>query len=349
MNQTLRIAVVGLGRVSGGHLQGWKACESAEIVALCDVTQEKITTAQETHDLQGVRTTTNYTELLTDDGVDAVDFCLPDYLHKPACLSAAEAGKHILCEKPLGMTADGASEMLAAVEAAGVTHQIRFQRRYSRLINYARHLVQRGDLGAIRHFRARLAVHRISDPAVKLEWRLQADQGCYGVLGDLGAHALDQAFFVLGDAAGEVVDASALATIFIPAREYEDGKGTGEVTGYDAIDFSVRYERNVLGSYQLSRFSPGTDAWEIDGEDASIRAAGFNKDSFMWFERAPRDDQVPASQLVERKIPEDFPQFGSEFDGFADAALRGEPATPDFNDGWRVARVLDQVAASADD
>ena len=344
MNDELRVAVVGLGRVSGGHIEGWKACDKAQIAAICDVDERKIAAAQRQHELADVRTSTNYTELLAAEDIDAVDFCLPDYLHREAALGAAEAGKHILCEKPLGMTAEQAEEMLAAAEAAGIVHQVRFQRRYSRLVNHVKQLVEDGALGELRHFRCRLSVHRISDPNVNLEWRLQADEGSYGVLGDLGAHAIDMAHFVMGAAAGEVIEAVAMPAIFIPAREYEDGKGTGEVTGFDAISFSLRYERNVLASYQMSRFSPGTDQWEIDGQEASIKVGGSSASKYLWFERAPKDDQVPASQFVEREIPADFPQFGSEFDAFCEAIIEGKPAMPDFNDGLRVARVLDMVA-----
>ena len=345
--QSIRVAVIGLGRVSGGHVQGWKACEQAQIVAICDIDDQKIAAAQEAHGLSDVRTATNYTDLLASESVDVVDVCLPDYLHREAVLRAALAGKHVLCEKPLAMTAEEAEEMLAAVEAVGVVHQIRFQRRYSRLVNYARHLVVQGALGDLRHFRCRLSVHRISDPAVQLEWRLQADQGCYGVLGDLGAHAIDMAFFVMGDAAREVVDAAAMPAVFINARDYEDGKGVGEVTGYDAINFSLRYERNVLASYQLSRFSPGADLWEIDGQDAAIKVTGSGSSAYLWSERAPKDDQIPASEFIAREIPEDFPQLPSEFEAFCDSVLTGEPATPDFSDGLRAAQVLDMVAAAA--
>jgi len=348
MSRELRVASIGLGRVSGGHLQGWDVCEHGRIVALCDIDADKIAAAQEKHGLQDARAVSNYTDLLTMDDVDAVDICLPDYLHRQVVLDAAEAGKHVLCEKPLAMTAAQAEEMLGAVEAAGVVHQIRFQRRNSRLVSYVEHLIRQGALGELRHFRCRFAVHRISDPAVKLEWRLQADQGCYGVLGDLGAHALDLAFYVMGPAAGEIARACAMPATFIPMREYEDGKGTGEVTGYDAIGFAVMYERNVLGSFEMSRFSPGTDVWQVDGQKACIQIAGSGADSFMWFEREPRDDQVPASRFVERRVPDEFPKPSSEFDAFAVAALQHEPASPDFNDGLRVARALDMVAQAAE-
>ncbi|MCD6352354.1 MAG: Gfo/Idh/MocA family oxidoreductase [Armatimonadetes bacterium] len=346
MADKVRVGLLGLGRVSGGHIQGWLNCEAAELVVICDSDPSRLKAAQEQFDLSGVETSANMSEVLARDDLDAIDIALPDYLHRTAVLEAAAEGKAILCEKPLAQTADQAEDMLAAVEEAGVVHQLRLQRRHSPLVHWVRDLVAAGELGEIRHFRSRMSVHRIADPGVKLEWRLRDDLGTYGVLGDLGAHSLDLAYFVLGDAAGEIVQVAGLGAIFLPVRELEDGTGHGEVTGWDAVSFTLRYARNVLANFEMSRFSPGEDFWQIDGQEASIRVHGFGAGKLDWYERRPQQHQRPGSQWVEREVPEEYRHRPGEFEAFCQAVLESKPASPDFNDGLRICLALDRINAA---
>ncbi len=345
-DQTVRVGVVGLGRISNTHIKGYQADARAEVVALCDIDEERLATAAETHGLTEALLTDDYAELLAREDIDAVSLPVPDHLHHDFVLQAVAAGKHVLCEKPLAMNAAQAGEMLAAAQAAGVVHAVHMQRRYSPAARYVSDLVAEGALGELRHFRCRMCVHRISDPAVRLEWRLQADRGCYGVLGDLGAHALDLAHFTMGAAAGDLAEATALAAIFIHERELVDGSGRGEVTGWDAINIAGRYEAGVLADLQFSRFSPGYTGWEIDGQDASVRVIGDASDSIEMYERAPRDDQIPASRYTTRAIPERYRDGRTLFGAFIDAIVTGGEASPNFADGVRVARELDLIAAA---
>ena len=345
-DRTVRVGVVGLGRISNTHIKGYQADERAEVVALCDIDQERLAAAAEAHGLAGALLTDDCAELLAREDIDAVSLPVPDYLHHDFVLRAVAAGKHVLCEKPLAMIAAEAEEMLAAARAASVVHAVHMQRRYHPAARYVADLVAEGALGELRHFRCRMCVHRISDPAVKLEWRLQADQGCYGVLGDLGAHALDLAHFTMSAAAGDLAEAAALAAIFIHERDLVDGSGRGEVTGWDAINVAGRYQTGVLADLQFSRFSPGYTGWEIDGQDASVRAIGDVTDAIEMYERAPRDDQIPASRYTRREIPEQYRDGPTLFGGFIDAILTGGEASPNFADGVRIARELDLIAAS---
>lgn len=345
-NETVRVGVIGLGRISNTHIEGFQRADHAEVVALCDIDEARIAQQVEAHDLEGVFTTTDRAALLALADVDAVSLPLPDHLHHPVALEAIAAGKHVLCEKPLAMNAAQAEEMLQAAETAGVVHAVHMQRRYSPAARYVADLVADGFPGELRHFRCRMSVHRISDPDVKLEWRLQADRGCYGVLGDLGAHALDLAHFTMGEAAGEMVAAAGIGAIFIERREREDDEGAGEVTAWDAINFANRYESGALGSFQLSRFAPGYSAWEIDGQDASVRVRG-DGGTIEIYERQPRDDQNPASRYTEREIPEAYLHGPTLFEAFIEAIREDGNASPDFADGLRIARELDAIHEAA--
>jgi len=342
------VGIVGLGRISDAHIMGYAALDDAEVVALCDIDEQKIAEAVERHALEDAFITTDYAEMLARDDVDAVSLPLPDHLHHDFALRAIAAGKHVLCEKPLAMNAAEAEEMLAAAEEAGIVHAVHMQRRYSPAVRYIRDLIADGFLGELRHFRCRMSVHRISDPGVKLEWRLQADKGCYGVLGDLGAHALDLAHFTMGESAGEMVAAVAIGAIFIKRRQLEDADGSAEVTAWDAINFANRYQTGVIGSYQLSRFAPGYSAFEIDGQDASVGVRGDDPAGIvMVYERQPRDDQIPASEYTPREIPAKYRDGQTLFGAFIGAIREGGEASPSFADGLRVARELDAIHKAA--
>ncbi len=340
----VRVGIIGLGRISDAHIRGFQAAENAEIVALCDIDEDRVAQQVEAHELTDVFTTTSHGEVLALTDVDAVSLPLPDHLHHPVVLEAIEAGKHVLCEKPLAMNAAEAEEMLQAAESSGIVHAVHMQRRYAPEARYVADLVEDGFLGELRHFRCRMSVHRISDPDVKLEWRLQADRGCYGVLGDLGAHALDLAHFTMGEAAGEMVSAAGVGAIFIDERQLEEQSGSGEVTAWDAINFANRYESGTLGSFQFSRFAPGCSSWEIDGQDASVRVRGdVSAGAIAVYERQPRDDQIAASQFTEREIPAEYLDGPTLFEAFVDAIRGRGEASPNFADGLRVAGELDAI------
>ncbi|MFW6437490.1 MAG: Gfo/Idh/MocA family protein [Armatimonadota bacterium] len=343
--QGVRIGIIGLGRISATHITGFSEVAGAEVAAVCDIDEERIAKQVEARGLEGVFTTTDHADLLARDDIDAVSIALPDHLHHRFVLEAIAAGKHVLCEKPLAMNAAEAEEMLQAAEEAGIVHAVHMQRRYNPAARYVADLVSEGVLGMLRHFRCRMSVHRISDPDVKLEWRLQADRGCHGVLGDLGAHALDLAHFTMGAAAGEIVATTGMGAIFIKERELEGDEGVGEVTAWDAINFSARYESGTLGSFQLSRFSPGFTGWEIDGHEASVRVRG--DDVVEVYERQPRDDQIPASEYTAREIPEKYRDGQTLFSAFVEAIRTGGRAAPDFADGLRIARELDAIHEAA--
>jgi predicted dehydrogenase len=346
MADRVRLAVLGLGRVSAGHLQGWLACPYAEVVALCDSNPQAVQAARERFGLSKVAASSDFREVIAWPQVEAVDICLPDWLHHPAVLAAAGAGKHVLCEKPLAQNAAQAEEMLAAVQRAGVVHQLRLQRRHDPLVNYARDLVRSGALGELRHFRACLSVHRIADPSVGLEWRLTHALSTYGALGDLGVHVLDLAYFLMGEAAGPVTEAAGLGAIFIAERAKEDGSGWGAVTAWDAVSFVVRFGRNVLGSFEVSRFRPGEDYWQVDGQEASLRAQGLGARTLLWYQRCPQEHQRPGAQWQERAVPPAYMGRPNEFEAFCLAILQGRPASPDFSDGLRLNRALDLVSAA---
>src|ERR1700730_10438344 len=147
------------------------------------------------------RAYTDWRELVTDPDVQLLDNGGPNDAHAEPSIAAARAGKHVLCEKPLGRTATEARAMLAAVREAGVKHMVGFNYRFVPAVRYAYELVHSGALGTIRHFRARYLQDWLADPSSPHTWRLTRSSAGSGALGDLGAHVIDLARFLVGEPA----------------------------------------------------------------------------------------------------------------------------------------------------
>jgi predicted dehydrogenase len=202
------------------------------------------------------RHTTDWRELVTDDAVGLFDNCGPNDVHAEASVAAAEAGKHVLCEKPLARTAAESFETWARVERAGVKHMCAFNYRFVPAVRLARELIEAGEIGEIVHFRsAYLQDWGASDAAV---WRFDKQSAGSGALGDLAAHVVDLARYLVG----EIEHVSALTATFKPGREVDD-----------AVEAAVGFEGGAVGTIEATRFATGhrnAFRWEINGSKGSI-------------------------------------------------------------------------------
>ena len=163
------------------------------------------------------RWTTDWHDLVSDPGITLFDNGGPNSLHAEPTIAAAEAGKHVLCEKPLGRDADESYEIWQRVEATGVKHLCGFNYRFVPAVRLARELIDAGELGEIRHFRGRYLQDWGDDPSLDT-WRFQPDEAGSGAIGDLGTHVVDLARYLVG----EVASVSALVRTFVPGRRVDD-------------------------------------------------------------------------------------------------------------------------------
>ncbi|WP_409342335.1 Gfo/Idh/MocA family protein [Paenibacillus sp. MBLB4367] len=225
--------------------------------------------------------TTDWRELVARDDIDLIDINAPSDAHKEIALAAAKAGKHIFCEKPLALSLADAREMLEAAEAAGVKHMTGFNYRFAPAVRLARKLIEEGRLGRIYHFRAVFLQDWIIDPEFPLVWRLQKDIAGSGSHGDLGAHLIDLAHYLIGDMT-EVVGTNETFVKERPLPSSMTGlsaKGSadaprGPVTVDDATLFLARFANGALGSFEATRFAAGhrcTNAFEINGSLGSVK------------------------------------------------------------------------------
>src|SRR3712207_1608475 len=202
--------------------------------AICGRDEQAVMAAADALGWEGYET--DYHHLLERDDIDLVDVATPGNTHHEIAIAALEAGKHVLCEKPLANTLEEAREMLDAARAAGTINMVCFNYRRAPAVQLAKRLIEEGRLGDIRHWRAVYLQDFILDPEFPLIWRFRREVAGSGALGDLGAHLVDLAHFLVG----RITRVVGTAETFIEERPLEEpGAGRGEVTVDDAAAFLV--------------------------------------------------------------------------------------------------------------
>jgi predicted dehydrogenase len=190
----VRVALVGAGRVCDyHHVPGLRLDSRAKLVAACDADPSLLEKRRSEWNLQ--KTTTRFEDICADPEIDALVIATPNASHRPIAVAAARAGKHVMCEKPLGLSAGEVREMHEAAREAGVVHMTAFTYRFAPAMRYLKHLVAAGSLGQPRHFRSQ----RFLDwPETSWGWRQYKSQAGAGDLFDMTIHRIDFAIDLLG-------------------------------------------------------------------------------------------------------------------------------------------------------
>jgi predicted dehydrogenase len=213
---------------------------------------------------------TDWQEVVARKDIDIVDVSTPGDSHMEIAIAAARAGKAVFCEKPLANTVRDAERMLAAVEKAGVVHMICHNYRRAPAVMLARQLIAEGQLGAIRHYRGTYLQDWITDPNFPLVWRLDKKKAGSGALGDIAAHSIDLARFLVG----EISEVAADLATFVKMRPLPDNpKKRGRVTVDDASVSLVRFGNGAIGTIEATRMAPGRknyNRFEINGSRGSL-------------------------------------------------------------------------------
>ena len=215
---------------------------------------------------------TDWRALIARDDVDLVDIAAPGDLHAPIAIAALEAGKHVLCEKPLANTLAEAEAMKAAADAAyprGARAMVGFNYRRVPALALARRLVEQGRIGPLRHVRAVYLQDWLADPEAPMTWRMRAERAGSGALGDLGAHVVDLARYLTGD---EITGVSAVSATFVRERPMADGTGAwhGDRGRRGGLRRAARLRRaGLLRGHQVrdrAQERPADRAQRVDGQ-----------------------------------------------------------------------------------
>jgi predicted dehydrogenase len=370
--------MVGYAFMGAAHSQAWRTANRffdlplrPDLAVLCGRDAAAVAVAAAKLGWRSVET--NWKQLLTRDDVALVDVCTPGDTHAEIAIAALDAGKHVLCEKPLANTVAEARVMVAAAErarAAGVRSMVGFNYRRVPAVSLARQLVADGRIGQVRHVRAQYLQDWIVDPEFPLVWRLQAEKAGSGALGDIGAHIVDMAQFVIGD---RLAGVSALTETFVTERPLpaaacglsaSGGTERGPVTVDDAALFLGRFVGGAVASFEATRFATGRKnaiRLEVNGSAGSL-AFDFESMNELSFYDGAEDPQTAGFRRILVTEPT-HPYAGAWWppghllgyehsfthevvDLVTDLAADRDP-TPSFADGLQVQLVLDAVTRSA--
>ena len=212
------------------------------------------------------------------DEVDVFYNLGPNHVHAEPSIAALEAGVPVLCEKPLAPTLEEAAAMRDAAAATGVTAGTAFNYRFVPAIRHAKRLIEDGELGEIRQVRGRYLQDWLVDPEAPWAWRMDADMAGSGALGDLGAHTIDLAGFLVGEEVGGIDRVSGQLTTFVDERPVYDDDGRvdeyRDVTVDDAYSAQVVYESGATGTFEASRVADGhknDHTIAVHGTEGSVR------------------------------------------------------------------------------
>lgn len=270
----LNVAMIGYQFMGRAHSNAWRQIApffdtpiEPVMKVLCGRNAEAVTDAA--GKLGWEETSTSWEDVVARADIDIIDICTPGDSHMPIAIAAAEAGKAILCEKPLANTVEEAEKMLAAVEKAGVPHMLCHNYRRAPAVALGKALIEEGRIGRIHHYRGTYLQDWIVDPEFPRVWRLEKAKAGSGSLGDIASHSLDLARHLVG----EIKEVSGLLETFIDERPLEDGSGRGKVDVDDAALALVRFENGAIGSIEGTRFAPGRknyNRFEINGSKGSL-------------------------------------------------------------------------------
>ncbi|WP_394251000.1 Gfo/Idh/MocA family protein [Arthrobacter pityocampae] len=380
LTPTLRVGMVGYAFMGAMHSHAWRTAPRffdlplhPELTVLAGRDAAAVKSAADRMGWQD--TATDWRSLVERDDIDLIDICTPGDTHAEIAVAALEAGKHVLCEKPLANSVEEAERMAAAARAAaeqGVFAMCGFSYRRTPALTLARRLVEQGRLGDIRHIRAQYLQDWLSDANAPMTWRLDRTRSGSGALGDIGAHSIDAAQFVTGL---EISGVSALLTTFVHERPLSgtrvglggsgagDG-GTGQVTVDDAAIFSARFDGGAVGVFEATRFALGRKnsmRLEVNGTLGSLAFDFENMNSLEFYDGTVSSETAGFSTINVTEPAHPYTGnwwpaghglgyehgFTHQVVDLVQAIADGTTPSPSFDEALRVQKVLRAVEQSA--
>ena len=380
MTRTLNVAMIGGGFMGKAHALGyagmpmffWPAPAIPVRKVVVDVTDALAEDARQRFGF--AECSSDWRTVVGRSDIDIIDIVTPNDSHAEIAIAAASAGKHIICEKPLARTGEEAKGMLDAVKRAGVIHMVAFNYRRTPAVALARRYVEEGRIGDVLNFRGTYLQDWSADPDGPLSWRFQKKVAGSGAVGDIGTHVVDIARLLCG----EIAAVNALVKTYVATRPLQasgfdklgasDKKTTGPRGAVDVDDEMVtllRFESGAIGSIEAPRNAYGRNnflTFEVHGSTGSIHFNYERRDELqVMFAGDPADARGfrtvytgPAHPYGEGLWP--IPALGIGYSetkiiecfDFVKAVAEGSETSPNFGDGYRIARIADAILKSGE-
>lgn len=366
----LRIGLVGTGFMGRTHSNGYNRVPNffpdleytPVLKAVCSRNKEKVQAFADQWGYESIET--DWKKLIAREDIDAVDICTPNDMHAEIAIAAANAGKMILCEKPLARTLAEAKPMVDAVEKAKVKNTVWYNYRRLPAVSLAKQIIDSGKLGKIFHYRANF----LQDWTISADvpqggtaaWRLDAEAAGSGVTGDLLAHCIDTAMWLNGG----IKDVSAVTETFIKERFHQLTGKVEKVGIDDACIFHCHFENGSLGLFESTRYARGHKAlytFEINGEKGSLRWDLHDLNRLEYFDHG--DDGTVRGWRSILVTDGDQPYMGNwwvpgliigyehsfihQVADFLKSLQEGTECHPNFRDAYETQKVCEAVIASA--
>jgi predicted dehydrogenase len=371
MPKPLNIGMIGYGFMGRAHSNAYIKVNHffdlehrPVLKAVCARSAEKAKAFADQWGYESVET--DWRKLIARKNIDAIDICVPNNLHAEIAIAAAQAGKMILCEKPLSMNGPEGQKMVEAVEKAKVPNMVWYNYRRVPAVTFAKRLIDEGRLGRIFHYRAKF----LQDWTISADlpqggtglWRLDVAAAGSGVTGDLLAHCIDTAIWMNGN----IATVNAMTETFIKERKHNLTGKVEKVGIDDACAFLARFANGSLATFESTRYARGHKALytlEINGEKASIAWDLHDLHRLQYFHHKDEGKLRGWRSIHVTDHGGDHPymdkwwvpglQIGYEHSfvhqvaDFLEGVAKNKPAMPDFRDALRTQHVCDAVLQSA--
>lgn len=371
MTKPLNIGMIGYGFMGRAHSNAYRKVNNffdleyrPVLKAACARSADKAKTFADQWGYESVET--DWRKLISRKDIDLIDICTPNNTHAEIALAAAQAGKMILCEKPVAMNGPEALKMVEAVEKAKVPNMVWYNYRRVPAVTLAKQLIDEGRLGKIFHYRAQFLQDWTISPELPQGgtglWRLDVAAAGSGVTGDLLAHCIDTALWLNGG----IANVNAMTETFIKERKHNLTGKVEKVGIDDACAFLARFQNGSLAIFESTRYARGHKAlytFEINGEHASISWDLHDLHRLNYFDH--RDQGIVRGWRSIHVTDGDHPYMGKwwvpglqigyehtfvhQVADFLEGVAKGKPAQPDFRNAYQTQLVLDAVLQSARD
>jgi predicted dehydrogenase len=350
MSKTLRVGIVGAGAIATrGHIPGYRAVSGVEVVALCDVKEERVRAVAREMGIASAYT--DYRQMLDEEKPDLVSVCAPNALHAQITIDALNAGAHVLCEKPMALSYADACAMVETSHRVGRSLTVGFHNRYRPEMRAAKDVMQSGQLGSIYYAKASM-LRRSGIPGYG-SWFTNKDLAGGGAMMDIGCHILDLALWMLGHPKPLTVSATTYAQFGPRAK----GLGTWGMDHYpagarfDVDDLTtafVRFEGGITLTFEASWAGHGTDGERLQffGRDGGVE---FNPKLFGPEKPVHYFGEV-ADKLIEAPLPLPMGEgsaYQREISAWVEAIQAGKPAFITGEQAAAVVQIIDAVYKSA--
>jgi predicted dehydrogenase len=372
MAKTFRVGIIGHKFMGRAHSNAWRQAPkffqlkaNVEMHTICG--RNAAATQAARAQLGWQHATTDWQEIVESPLIDIVDIVTPTNFHAEMAIAAVKNGKHVLCEKPMGLNLKECEQMFAAAQKAKVVHMVCHNYRRIPAIALARKMIEEGALGRIYHFRARYAQDRLADPDFPLSWHLQKETSGSGVHSDINSHIIDLARYLVG----EFTQVCGIVNTFIPERPLAEslGKGQkkmGKVTAPDSAVFIGWMENGVMANLEATRYALGRKnkiEIEINGSKGSLYFDFEDMNKLKFYNgddpkdrRGFREILVTERDGIQPYVGNWWPPghgigyehtFVHAVADFVNACADGKSVQPTFEDGLKNQRVLTAVEESS--